>query len=134
MFRLVSERTAWWPVTWQVAVDESGVAGEVDAVRIEVKFQLLGQDHGARIVAIGNAIDVVDPDETGPPLTTSQKMAKVLSEIVIGWRGVGDAEGNIAPFNEANLALLLGLGPLFDAILGAYAACVRGEGVLRTKN
>lgn len=134
MFKLVKERQAWWPVSWHVAADDSGAAGEVDPVRIELKLRLLSQDDGARIADVGAAVDAFVGDDPDVPLTSSQKMAKVLSEIVIDWRGVGDADGNIAPFNEANFAQLLCLGPVFDAILAAYGSCVRGEGALRTKN
>lgn len=116
MFKLVKERTAWWPVTWQVPTEDGG---ETEEARIELQFRLIGLDDLQPIMKEAEAVDL---REQAP----SARLAEVLARIVADWRGVGDESGVQAPFTTDTFRHLLNMPGSFAAIMSAYRDCLAG--------
>lgn len=115
MFKIPNERIFWWPVIWDTPVD----GGKVQKAEFEARFRLvgLGELRGVLdgIVEAENADgDFID------------RAHKVVSDIVLDWRGVADADGQAMEFSSDNLKLLLSVPIVFAAIVSAYRNCLGG--------
>lgn len=128
MFKLVKERTAWWPVVWNVPTEDGG---EVEEVKIELLFVIKDEDGVAELTSKANEIDKVFPD-----LSPAERRAKAMMPIVRAWRGVGEQGEVDVPlaFTEDHFAALLKLPATYETILAAYGNCANGKGTLRVKN
>jgi hypothetical protein len=81
-------------------------------------------------------VTVQDRDENGNPVETQvtihyqfepdYRKTKLLDSVV-GWEGIGDAEGNVLPFSPENRDLLFGHLALSNAISQGFFALVNGE-------
>ena len=124
MFKLVRERTAWWPVAWQVATEDGG---QTEKAEIELQFRLIGLDDLKPIMAEAEAVDL---RQEAP----SARLAEVLARIVTDWRGVGDESGVQAPFTPDTFRQLLNMPGSFAAIMSAYRDCLAGVVTAREGN
>lgn len=138
MFRIVSERTAWWPVIF-AGVSEDGTIVEN---RIELRFRILDEDDFPSFIAellamtAGDAgqVDGAGSDASAVPMTQSQRAAKVLAPVVRDWRGVGSENGEPMPFSEVAFASLLRVPNVAGAVGNAYLACRRASPEVREGN
>jgi outer membrane receptor for Fe3+-dicitrate len=111
MFKLAQKREVLWPVTVTVPVD-----GGVEKVEIQVRYRLLVRSELAaftdRIKATAeNGANVIDA------------LDGLLTERITGWHGISDESGEDLPFTQDNLAAVLDVPYLREAIeAGLYAA------------
>lgn len=127
MFRLMSERTAWWPVVFAGVSEE----GEVVENRIELRFRILGEDEFAAFQARAGEMDLGDAAAGAP---VSARVCEVLLPIVADWRGVGAENGEALPFHADAFARLINLPNVGAAIGRAYTACRTAQPETRTGN
>ena len=130
MFKLVKERTAWWPVSWMIPCEDliDGKAHAEEA-KVEMQFRLLGDEAYAALSDDGKKIDADFPD-----VSPSDRAAMLVMTFTVGWRGVCDDKGVALPFERETLADFVNLPGAVEAIAQAFRACRAGEGALRTKN
>lgn len=111
MFKLAKERQVLWPVTVQVPED-----GGPQAVDIQVRYRLLTR---SELKALAGALAGVSGD-------TDALLAELdarLSDRITGWEGIADEAGKPLPFTPENMAAVLDVPYLRDAIeQGLYAA------------
>lgn len=102
MFKFQKIPRVKWPVTIAVPQDD----GEVVSKEISVGYKLI-------------------PHKRFMELSGDNDLA-LLKEVVIGWTGIGDEDGNDLPFSEANLDDLLQHAfirlPLFSGYMQASSA------------
>lgn len=127
MFKIVKQRTAWWPVSFTLSSEDGGT---VEAVKIELQFRLVGMDERASLSAFGTEVDAA------VGRSASERVAAVMMRIIADWRGIAGDDGVALPFSETNLAALVDVIPEFSEriVTPAFLACLRGEGELREKN
>ena len=126
MFKIVETRTAWWPVTWDMA-DEDG--GTVSEARFQAQFRIPDVDGVEALVKKAVALD-----EDASELPLSERMAELLSGFVADWREIGDADGVALPYSQKALAMLCRTPGVFFAIITALRNCVAGVADIRAKN
>lgn len=115
MFKLVAERTAWWPVIWKgVAEDGSIIENE-----IELRFHVLGEAEFKDLLkqAEGSSDDVA-----------------ILRRLVKDWRGIGDEDGKQLPFSEENLGRFLDIPNAKLGLATAYYRLMAAAPEEREKN
>jgi hypothetical protein len=130
MFKLVKERTAWWPVTWTVACEEL-IDGKphVEEARVEMQFRLLGEESIRDLSAYGTKIDDDHKD-----VSANRRTAMVLMRCIVDWGEIANDKGVALPFTLDALTEFVDLPDAIDAIQKAFRACRAGEGTLRSKN
>ena len=126
MFKLVESRTAWWPVTWNMA-DEDG--GTVSEARFQAQFRIPDVDGVDALVKQAVALD-----EEGSETPLSERMAELLSSFIADWREIGDADGVVMPYTKEALGHLCRTPGIFFAIIGSLRNCVAGVAEVRAKN
>lgn len=128
MFKIVAERTAWQPVTFPgLTEDGEGVENE-----IEMQFKLLTSDENLDFFGEVSDFKVTLSDHHEMP--RSVRAAKLMSQIVRDWRGVGEANGDPIKFSEEALARFFNVPATFEAVLRAYAQAVNGGKDARAGN
>jgi hypothetical protein len=138
MFKLVKERTAWWPVTWLIPCEDLlDGKPQSEEVRVELQFRLLGDEEVRALEAYGNQLDKellakIEAKQTAP--TQKQIVGQIMFKFVTGWRGVGDEKGVVLPFTLETLSDFANLPGSQVAIQNAFSACRAGEAELRSKN
>lgn len=101
MFRLLEKHApVKWPVTICVPVD----GGEVEKHEIVAQFKLVSLKRSAEIIG----------DQA------------FLAEVLVGWEGVHDADGNALPFTDENRERLCDVSYVKPAIVQAYLECSAG--------
>ncbi|QCI93268.1 histidine kinase [Novosphingobium sp. EMRT-2] len=128
MYRLISERMAWWPVLFDGVTEE----GEVVTNKIELRFRILGEDD---YVAWAQELAAPSVAEDGSEKAVSTDAAVArLMRVVSDWRGVGAENGEPLPFNAANFGALLQAPNVAPAVGRAYLACRRAAPEIREGN
>lgn len=123
MLNLEAEKVAqqpWWFVVQAAAGDDPAV---------EVEFVPIGRAalraaRRAAAAAVGAALSEAD-DDTTLPVELVEQAGDILSEQLLlagirAWRGVGDADGNLAPVTPDNLGLFLADPTRFERLEEAY--------------
>ncbi|UTV30161.1 hypothetical protein [Photobacterium atrarenae] len=109
MFQLVSERIVRdWPIQISVAKD----GGKVETYDVSLDFKLLDAPDFRTFSAQGDD--------------------KLFAEVVRGWSGIFDAEGQPLPFNPQNLAAVCRNQSFTAGALQGYMKAM--SGVASTKN
>ena len=135
MFRLVDKRTAWWPVHF-AGVTEEGVI--VDN-KVELRFVVLDEveivDFQGRLTAAGEPLE----GENLLPVkervaAISDRVGKVMLEVVEDWRGVGQENKEPLPFSSDAFLKFLRVSNVPAAIGTAYTHCRAGTREARAGN
>lgn len=130
MFKLVKERTAWWPVKWMVPSEDGGKGQQVS---IELQFRIKSVDELVEVLKFAERMNAGE-DAAADETRLSEAMASAFSPMIADWRGVGDETGVASPFDPEGLKLLFNMPGVFDATLRAYRSCVTGTPEHRLKN
>lgn len=117
MFRLVPERTAWWPVIFAGVTEE----GRVVDNKIELRFRILDEDQVLDFHAQLEGLHAAAVEAKKPVL--AKDALPVLRTVVMDWRGVGGANGEGLPFSDDSFLTLLKVPNAAVAIGAAYQAC-----------
>jgi hypothetical protein len=114
MFTLADEKeTLWYPVQIEMAAKEGG---RTQKFSFEAEFNRLEQDEITEIFR--------KREEDEPPV----KDAEVLDRVLVGWRGVKNADGSDLEVNPGNRARLLNRFPASSSIVRAYLKSIGIEG------
>lgn len=112
-----------WPVTVKVAQD----GGRFRSFTFDVEFKRVSQ---ARREELGRQLLVqkgrIEAGMLEGEILTPRQIA---DELVVGWSGILDKEGEggePVPFSEATKAQLLNIGDVADAILAAWNDSIPG--------
>jgi hypothetical protein len=112
-----------WPVTVRVAQD----GGRFRSFTFDVEFRRVSQ---ARREELGRQL-LVQKGRIEAGLIEGEILTprQIADELVVGWSGILDKEGEGAspvPFSEATKAQLLNIGDVADAILAAWNESIPG--------
>lgn len=124
MFRLVSERLVWWPVTFPGVTEE----GDVVENKIELRFRVLDEDEFPAFLK-----DLMAAAAPEVEVTTT-RAASVLAPIVRDWRGVAAENGEPMSFSAENFRLLLLQPGVSGAIGRAFISCRNATPEVREGN
>ena len=114
MFKLVEERTAWWPMNWKGVAED----GTIIENEIEMRFHVLGE------AAFKALLDEAEENDD----------IAVLRRLVKDWRGIGDEEGTPLPFSDDNLLRFLDLPNTKMGLATAYYRLMAATPEEREKN
>jgi hypothetical protein len=95
-----------------VNVELPGNQGKGKTVQFTAEFKRLSQ----------TAIESVHERANAGELSDSQ----LLDEVLLGWDGVQDEDGNALEFNDDNLATVLDIFPTRPSIVRAFFASLKG--------
>lgn len=90
MFKVTKKRVVWWPVTIHEPRDDG--TGKTNKLKVKIKYELVDKA-GAR------EVDSLPPEEAEAKLV----------ERILDWEGFADEDGNELPFNQENLADVMGI-------------------------
>ena len=107
MFVISQSSSYWWPVKVEVPTD----GGKWSTQTFDAEFKRLPQ---SRI------------DEIRGGASDDMKDGDLAREVVVGWRGINDADGNEVPFSDAMLAKLLDVPTVGAFIVRAYIDSLTG--------
>lgn len=127
MFKLVSERTAWWPVTWAGVAED----GSVIEHRIELKFRVVGRDDFRDL--FGEALGAGVAEEPGDDVLAAD-MALARRVVAEDWKGVGDEKGAALPFSWDRFAQLMDAPMFAPSFAMAYVRLYQALPEVREKN
>lgn len=147
MYKLVAERRAWWPVTFNGVTED----GDVVANEIEMRFTIHGEDEfvalfdealniekrkgAVKDAVLAAATEGPEPVETAiGPKPLSSLYADFVEKIASDWRGVAAENGEPMKWDRDNLQLLMNVPGVFQGTLNALVACRRGIGKVREGN
>jgi hypothetical protein len=128
MFRIVTQRTAWWPIVFPGVTEE----GAVIENRIELRFVILNEDEFPDFLAtlLSDAKPSAGENAQPQSVTTASRFGRV----VMDWRGVAAENGEPLAYSIDNFQILLRV-PNFAAALGrAYVACRNATPEIREGN
>lgn len=112
MFKIAKTRRVTWPVT--IPVPQSG--GSVQKHKIDVEFDLLTQTRLTEVMAEERNAD---------------QDAALLREVVVGWSGVANEDGEPVEFSAAALADLVDISYVRSALIRAYFEAASGNAAAR---
>jgi hypothetical protein len=119
-FTLKQSGSYLWPVTIEVPTD----GGRHQKETFDAELKRLPQ---SRIIEIQDAVQkrlsAIQRDEDTDSMITDQEIA---SEILVGWAGVNDGDGEAIPFSEKAKAELLDVPTVTAAIVTAYFSSLQG--------
>jgi hypothetical protein len=101
-FVFVKEPVVWWPVKVQVPTDGGASADQA----FEARFRVVSSTDFQTVFSRG--------------------VAALLMEVVVGWKGVKQADGNDLEFSPATLAMLIDVPFIATALADAYAELLAG--------
>lgn len=107
-FVMKQSSSYFWPVVIEIPVD----GGRFDKQTFDVEFKRITQSRIDEIMSSGNE------DELG--------FKTVAEEIVVGWRGVSDDNGDEFIFSEGNKSMVLDVPMLATAIVKAWIKSLAG--------
>lgn len=108
MFVISQKQTYTWPVTVEFPVD----GGKTDRQTFDAEFKRISQ---TRINEIRTAIELNQ--------TTDTELAR---EVLVGWEGVNDANGEAVPFTERSRDQLLDVPLVSSAVIFAWLGSLTG--------
>ncbi len=118
-FILDQDPTFKWPVSFDVPVD-----GRHELKKFEGEFRRLGQ---SRVNAITGEIQArmvaMQAGEDASEMISDQSIA---DEVLVGWSGILDRDGDEVPFSEGVKRRLLDVEAVAAAIVTAWGDSLRG--------
>ena len=112
MFRFARQREVLWPVTVNVPAD-----GGPEKIEIQVRYRLLTR---SELAGLSDRIKAAAEAGEGEVLST---LDALLAERITGWSGIAGEDGEALPYTADNLAALLDVPYLREAIeTGLYSA------------
>ena len=124
-FVLKQSATYKWPVTFRVPAD----GGKYEKQTFDAEFRRLSQ---SRINEIQLEVQArIKAAEKGDPVGTDISDMSIADEVLAGWSGVVDGDGEEVPFGQASKAELLNVPGLAGSIIEAYFESLAGK---KTKN
>jgi hypothetical protein len=143
--KLVSERRAWWPVTFPGVTEE----GEVVENCFQMRFRLHGEDEHVAVMTrvallrgraeqqareqLGEAADADAVRDWGQTIL-STLYGELVREIAVDWKDVLAENGDPLKFEPEHVRQVMNIGGAFEATLRAYQACRRGGREIREGN
>lgn len=127
MFRIVSRRTAWWPVRFGGVTEE----GKVVENEVELRFVILDEDE---IVSFYDRLELAGVDDNGNVQSQAAIALPHMLEIVEDWRKIADEAGAPLPFTPDNFLQLLKVPNAAKAIGTAYRDCRNAAPAARAGN
>lgn len=120
MFVIIDERLVWWKARFRAADAEGAIVEH----EIELQFVILDEadfpKFAQKFVTPANASAEPSVAAIGQRFDTS---VNALLEVVRGWRGVMDANGEPLPFTPENFRRLMKVPLVMAAVGNAYIAC-----------
>ena len=114
-----------WPVSFKLPVD----GGKFEKQAFDAEFKRLPQ---ARINEIQTDVQTrIKAAERNELVDTSVTDISIANELIIGWEGVVDSDGDAVTFCEAVKQQLLDIPTVASAIIVAYFDSLAG---VKTKN
>jgi hypothetical protein len=110
MFVLVADQSEQKYMT-PVRVEFPANGGKPKVMIFKAWFRRLTQAQLDDVNERGAARELLDSD--------------LVSEVMVGWEDVADADGNPAEFNPTNLALLLDIYPVRPTLVKAFFASIK---------
>jgi len=118
-FTLDIDPTFKWPVSFDLAVD-----GRHEHKKFDGEFRRLGQARVNTITAeIQARMVAMQAGEDTSEMITDQSIA---DEVLVGWSGILDRDGDEVPFSEATKRRLLDVEAVAAAIVTAWGDSLRG--------
>lgn len=109
-----------WPVSVKLPAD----GGKFDKQTFDAEFKRLPQ---ARINEIQAEVQLrIKAAERNEPVDNGITDQSIANELLVGWSGVVDAEGDEVPFSESTKQLLLDIPTVASAIIVAYFDSLTG--------
>lgn len=114
-----------WPVSFKLPVD----GGKFEKQTFDAEFKRLPQ---ARINEIQTDVQTrIKAAERNELVDTSVTDISIANELIIGWEGVVDSDGDAVTFSETVKQQLLDIPTVASAIIVAYFDSLAG---VKTKN
>ena len=114
-----------WPVSFKLPVD----GGKFEKQAFDAEFKRLPQ---ARINEIQTDVQTrIKAAERNELVDTSVTDISIANELIIGWEGVVDSDGDAVTFSETVKQQLLDIPTVASAIIVAYFDSLAG---VKTKN
>lgn len=145
-YRIVKDRTAWWPVTWKGVAEDGSLVDN----RIELRFRVMKVDEAAAMIA---AVQGAAEAEEQPGARLAALWASLVAQMATDWRGLEqengeplrwdvpagwyvdrDEAGAVKPLTAPNLELLLNEPGMFRHIFDAFRDCINARERLREGN
>jgi hypothetical protein len=109
-----------WPVTIRMPAD----GGKREKQSFEAEFKRLPQSRIAEIQAMAQKL--VKAAEAGEQLEGISDVS-VADEVLVGWSGILDEDGEEVPYSETNKAILLEVPLMAASLVQAYFASLTDE-------
>ena len=114
-----------WPVSFKLPTD----GGKFEKQTFDAEFKRLPQ---ARINEIQIEVQArIKAAERNESITDAISDQSIAEELLVGWSGVVDGDGDEVPFSEVNKQQLLAVATVASAIIVAYFDSLTG---VKTKN
>jgi hypothetical protein len=120
----VLDQNPWyrWPVGFDIPID-----GKWKRESFDGHFARVGQDRVNTLVeAAQRRVALLQRGETDPDVDGMTEIA-IADEILVGWDGIVDGDGQEVPFSEAMKARLLKVEGVATAIITAWAESLQGS-------
>lgn len=114
MFKLKKSPDFWWPISLELP----GENGKYEKATFDAQFKRLGQTE------IDKLIEDIQTSKVVKDITA-------VNDLLIGWRGVQDADGNEIPFSEVTKDQLLEIPGVAAALMKTFIEAIYGA---RRKN
>jgi hypothetical protein len=124
-FVLKQSATYSWPVPFKVPTD----GGKYEKQTFDAEFKRLPQSRINEIQAEVQAR--LRATEFGRPFEGEVSDISIADEVLAGWAGVVDDEGEEVPFSATSKAQLLNIPGLAGSIIQSYFESIQGK---KTKN
>lgn len=110
-----------WPVSFKLPVD----GGKFEKQSFDAEFKRLPQ---SRINEIQADVKVlIKASERNEPIEAGISDQSIADEVLVGWAGVVDADGEDVPFTNAAKQELLNVPAVAAAIIVAYFDSLTGQ-------
>jgi len=124
-FVLKQSATYKWPVTFKLPTD----GGKYEKQTFDAEFRRLPQ---SRINEIQSEVQArIRATENNQAVDSEISDISIAAEVLAGWAGIVDDDGDEIPFSEAGKAQLLEVPLMAGAVIEAYFDSLTGK---KTKN
>lgn len=120
-FVLKQSATYVWPVTFRMPTD----GGKYEKQSFDAEFKRLPQSRINEVQAEVQAR--LKAAERGEPSDVDITDISIADEVLMGWAGVVDGDGDEVPFSETAKTELLNVPGLAGSIIEAYFESVQGK-------
>jgi len=104
--------------SYPVSVEIPGDNGKRQNYTFDAIFKRISREEFVDITTRATAGELKDPD--------------LVADVLLGWRGIQDEDGNDLPFSEANREMVLNIWPVMPAVVSAFLESQTPKG--RAKN